>query len=350
MVTIPILAMATVLAIGQQAPPSHKPPTKAQQAQQAREKAKQEAQAKTEQTLAVQVALHRAGFSTGVIDGRGGVNTTRALEAYRQQNGSDPAPSGQPLIPYQITDQDAAGPFEQIPSDMMEQSKLEVLSYQSVAELLAERFHTTPQVLKTLNPNATMAAGESINVPNVEPFALPTKEMSMRPKEAASKPVGTTGRGDPKKPATAAAPAPAAAQKPPVTITVSRSQSSVTVTGEDGKVLFFGPVTTGSEHDPLPLGDWKVTGIYFAPPFGYNPDLFWDANPAHTKATIPPGPNGPVGVVWIDLSKEHYGIHGTPEPSTIGRTQSHGCVRLTNWDATRVALLASPGTAVRFVE
>jgi lipoprotein-anchoring transpeptidase ErfK/SrfK len=86
------------------------------------------------------------------------------------------------------------------------------------------------------------------------------------------------------------------------------------------------------------------------PVFRYNPDLFWDADPAHSKATIPAGPNGPVGVVWIDLSKEHYGIHGSPEPGRIGYSQSHGCVRLTNWDATRLADLVKKGTPVHFVE
>jgi lipoprotein-anchoring transpeptidase ErfK/SrfK len=107
-------------------------------------------------------------------------------------------------------------------------------------------------------------------------------------------------------------------------------------------------VTTGSEHDPLPIGSWKVTSVEQMPTFNYNPDLFWDADPKHAKTRIPPGPNNPVGVVWIDLSKEHYGIHGTPEPSKVGHTQSHGCVRLTNWDAQRLARWARPGTAVIF--
>jgi lipoprotein-anchoring transpeptidase ErfK/SrfK len=100
----------------------------------------------------------------------------------------------------------------------------------------------------------------------------------------------------------------------------------------------------------LPVGEWKVLGVSWNPVFNYNPDLFWDANPSHAMATIPPGPNNPVGVVWIDLSKPHYGIHGTPEPSTIGHTESHGCVRLTNWDALRLAAMVGKGTQVEFVE
>jgi len=110
------------------------------------------------------------------------------------------------------------------------------------------------------------------------------------------------------------------------------------------------PCTSGSEHDPLPIGDWKVTGVFKNPKFNYNPDLFWDAKPKDSKATIAPGPNNPVGVVWIDLSKEHYGIHGTPSPGQIGHTESHGCIRLTNWDALELAGLVEKGTPVSLVE
>jgi len=104
------------------------------------------------------------------------------------------------------------------------------------------------------------------------------------------------------------------------------------------------------EHDPLPIGEWAVTAVLRNPVFQYNPDLFLDADPAHSKATIPAGPNGPVGTVWIDISKEHYGLHGSPEPNRIGHSQSHGCVRLTNWDAARLADLVKKGTPVHFVE
>jgi lipoprotein-anchoring transpeptidase ErfK/SrfK len=142
---------------------------------------------------------------------------------------------------------------------------------------------------------------------------------------------GTTGAGD-------------------VVITVSKSSSALTVTGPSGRVVMYAPVTTGSEFDPLPIGEWKVNGVSIKPPFNYNPELFWDADPTHSKAKIPPGPNNPVGLVWIDLSKEHYGIHGTPEPTTIGKTESHGCVRLTNWDAVKLAGMVGPGTRVVFTE
>jgi lipoprotein-anchoring transpeptidase ErfK/SrfK len=131
---------------------------------------------------------------------------------------------------------------------------------------------------------------------------------------------------------------------------VTKATSALTVEDAEGRVIFFAPVTSGSQHDPLPIGEWKVTGIQFSPKFHYNPDLFWDAEPSNSKATIAPGPNNPVGVVWINLSRPHYGLHGTPEPSTIGKTTSHGCVRLTNWDAMKLASLVRPGTKVIFAE
>jgi lipoprotein-anchoring transpeptidase ErfK/SrfK len=131
-------------------------------------------------------------------------------------------------------------------------------------------------------------------------------------------------------------------------VIVSKEASIATVYDAAGAVIFHAPVTSGSERDPLPIGTWTVTAVSKNPAFNYNPDLFWDADPSHAKAKIPPGPNGPVGVVWIDISKEHYGLHGTPEPGRIGYTSSHGCVRLTNWDAARLAALVRKGTPVVF--
>jgi lipoprotein-anchoring transpeptidase ErfK/SrfK len=289
--------------------------------------------------------MDRAGFSCGIIDGRSGANTQRAVAAYRQQYKGDPSASTEPILQYQITPGDVAGPFtENIPSDLMEQSKLPGLNYRSVVEALGERFHTSPEFLRKLNPASTFAEGDTIAVPNVDPLVIPVSEAKRTANEK-PRDVGTSGRSD-------AAPAKLEAKetKEKVTVTVSRSNSSLTVTGADGRIVFFAPVTTGSQHDPLPIGDWKVNGVQHNPAFRYNPDLFWDANPSHSKATIPAGPNGPVGLIWIDISKEHYGLHGSPEPSQIGRTQSHGCVRLTNWDAVRLAGLVEPGTLVRFIE
>ena len=293
-------------------------------------------------TLAVQVALDGAGFSTGVIDGQPGANTKRAADAYREQHGKDIEPSGEPLTTYTITEEDVKGPFaERLPEDMMEKAELPALSYESPLELLAERYHTTPAVLKRLNPEASFRSGESIQVPNVEPFVVPAPRQEGTAAKNREE-TGTSGRG-----------AGGGRNTKPIdtanaVITVSKSTSALTVQDANARVIFHAPVTTGSQHDPLPIGEWKVTAVQVSPTFHYNPDLFWDADPSHAKATLKPGPNNPVGVVWIDLSKKHYGIHGTPEPQAIGKTASHGCVRMTNWDALKLAGLVQPGTKVIF--
>ena len=299
--------------------------------------------------LQLQVMLDREGFSPGAIDGKMGANTRKALALFKS-SGQVPPVAVPSTTTYRITAEDLAGPFvDQLPDDMMETAKLPSLGYTSVVEELAERFHTTPAFLQQLNRGVNFAADQDIQVPNVEPMVLPTETMSiLEPKQPkgggqrgtsqnGSQPVGTSGTQE-------------SAAEPNLVVTVSKGSSALTVTDATGRVMLYAPVTTGSTHDPLPIGEWKVTGIWLNPVFNYNPDLFWDAEPTHTRATLKPGPNNPVGVVWINLSKEHYGLHGTPEPATIGRTQSHGCVRLTNWDALRLAALAKPGTPVIFTE
>jgi len=278
-----------------------------------------------------QVLLDRQGFSPGQIDGKTGANLSHALSA--MQAAKKLQLSGQPdcetwkalggdsaeptVTSYALTDEDVKGPFEKIPPKLADQAKLDALGYQTTTELIAERFHTSPALLAQLNHGVPMTAGKTIKVPAVEPFDPNTK------------PVRDAANAD-------------------ISIQVSREESALRATRADGTLVFFAPVSSGSTHDPLPPGDWKVTGVGWHPVFHYNPDLFWDAKPKDEKATIKAGPNNPVGVVWIALNLEHYGLHGTPEPGNIGHTESHGCVRLTNWDAARVAALVKPGTPVTF--
>ncbi len=281
--------------------------------------------------VSFQVLLDRQGFSPGQIDGRTGANFSHALAALQtakslQSTGKPDCDTWKALggdtaeptvTTYTLTDGDVKGPFARIPPKLAEQAKLETLGYQSMSEELAERFHTSPALLAQLNRGAPMTAGKAIKVPGVTPF------------DPGAKLVRDTAAAD-------------------ITIQVSREESALRAMRADGTLVFFAPVSSGSVHDPLPPGDWKVTGVAAHPVFHYNPDLFWDAKPKDEKATIKAGPNNPVGVVWVALNLEHYGIHGTPEPGNIGHTESHGCVRLTNWDAARLASLVKPGTAVTF--
>jgi len=301
------------------------------------------------ETLATQVALDRAGFSPGEIDGRAGKNLQRALDAFKQSHDQPLSLLGDvpPLTEYTITDADVAGPFTpNIPPNLPDQATLDALNYRSPLELLGERFHSSPALLQQLNPQATFQqAGEKITVPNVMPFVPAAPAPAASPTSTRPAPRGQRGS-----PAQATPPAQPASPAPDATVYVTKSTSALTVEDATGKILMHAPVTSGSEHDPLPIGMWKVNGVQRNPKFHYNPELFWDATPGDRKVTLQPGPNNPVGIVWVDLSKQHYGIHGTPEPSKIGHVESHGCVRLTNWDADRLSQLVKPGTRVVFRE
>ncbi|OIP15008.1 MAG: murein L,D-transpeptidase [Comamonadaceae bacterium CG_4_9_14_3_um_filter_60_33] len=275
--------------------------------------------------LRAQVLLDRAYFPSGEIDAIYGQNLRNAIRGYQKTNGlqatgnidvptwavlnTDTAPI---LVTYTILDADVAGPFIPIPTEWPDKAKMKALGYTSAKEALGEKFHVSPKLLARLNPGKDFGrAGEEIVVPNV-----------------------TANPDLPKA----------------VKIIVDKSDRTLSLADADGKITAQFPVTTGSKYDPLPLGNWKVKGVARNPVFHYNPKLFWDADPGDTKAKIAAGPNNPVGVVWIDLTKEHYGIHGTPEPSTIGKTQSHGCIRLTNWDASAVAQSVVTGVDVLLQE
>lgn len=316
--------------------------------------------------MQVQVVLDRLGFTPGVIDGKEGLSTRNAIEGFQEAN--DLAQTGEldpatldalrqwQAIPatrmVTIPAAFAAGPFMPVPKEPEDQATMPALGYASLDEKLAERFHTTVETLRALNPPAAatnpsasvaasgdgvsadeslFAAGQTIRVPNVGHDRVDAAQVKDPDwlRTLISLGVGT--------------------DQPKIErIVVSKSKGTLRAYDAADKLVAVYTATMGSQHDPLPLGRWKVNGISFNPKFHYNPALFWDASPGEKKATLPPGPNGPVGVVWIDLSKPHYGIHGTPRPETIGRAESHGCVRLTNWDAARLAQMVHAGTTVLF--
>ena len=315
--------------------------------------------------MQAQVVLDRLGFTPGVVDGRNGLSTRNAISGFQEANDMpvtgklDPATtdalakwSNIPATRLVTIPADfAAGPFVKLPEEPADQAKLPTLGYESLDEKLAERFHTTVATLAELNPLAPepspaasgaspvpgaplpsrFAAGQQIRVPNIGHDQIEPADVKNARwlNTMASLGVGSDQ--------------PAATK-----IVVSKSKGTLKTFDESGKLIGMFTATMGSTNDPLPLGQWKILGTAYNPPFHYNPKLFWDVSDTQTKELLPPGPNSPVGVAWIDLNKEHYGIHGTPRPETIGRAESHGCVRLTNWDVARLAQMVSQKTQVLF--
>ena len=296
--------------------------------------------------LHVQVLLDHLGFGPGVIDGKGGMTLKTALRGFQGARGLkvtgdiDPATLKalyryrklRPVRVLAVSAADAAGPYQgPIPKDPAAQAQLPAMGYADALEKLAEKFHTTPETLAALNPGAQILPGAKLRFPNVLP-ASRDYDPKLKPEWRQTLSDLNVGARQPE------------AKR----IVVDKSEGVLKVYGENDKLLAQFPATMGSQHDPLPLGDWKIQGAAYNPPFHYNPDLFWDANDKDRKQLLPPGPNGPVGVIWLDLSKPHYGIHGTPHPEQIGRAESHGCIRLTNWDAARLSLMVKPGTPAHF--
>jgi lipoprotein-anchoring transpeptidase ErfK/SrfK len=297
--------------------------------------------------MRAQVVLDRLGFSPGVIDGKEGQSYKLALAAWQESRGLtasgqlDPA-TQQALFQGQaaattrlvvIPEAFARGPFvRDLPHRTADLARYEHLGYRSMTEALAERFHTTPDTLVALNgPSTALGAGRTVRVPGIANVPLATIEGDERGWADTLQRLGV-----------------AAEQPEAERIVIDKSEGTLRVYDKADKLIAQFPVTTGSAHDPLPLGNWTIKGESRNPDYQYDPDLFWDASKNDKAKRLAPGPNGPVGVVWIDLSKDHYGIHGTPEPQTIGRTESHGCVRLTNWDAARLAQMVHTGTKVVF--
>ncbi|MCB2048601.1 MAG: murein L,D-transpeptidase [Novosphingobium sp.] len=324
--------------------------------------------------MQMQVVLDRLGFTPGVVDGREGLSTRNAISGFQESRdlevtGKLDEATKQALHEWSnipatrlvtIPADFAAGPFTKTPDGAREQARLDRLGYQSLEEKLAERFHTTSETLRELNPN--LSSGDA---PHSAASATPEPSGSPSPEASSSNSIYYAGQqirvpnigADKIEPgkvddqswlATLQSLGVGSTQPQAAKIVVSKSKETLKVFDEAGKLVGMYTATMGSSHDPLPLGDWKITGVAHNPDFAFDPTLLWDVPDSAEKQRLPPGPNGPVGVAWIDLSKEHYGIHGTPEPQTIGRVQSHGCVRLTNWDVARLAQMVSTKTQVLF--
>jgi lipoprotein-anchoring transpeptidase ErfK/SrfK len=291
-------------------------------------------------TLQLQILLDLAGFSPGIIDGEWGINAAKAMTFFTKPDNKDRLTGDSPpavtsvdrdtyerlrvaarerplLLHYTIAASDVAGPFTTIPESVYQQAKLNCLCYSSPLELLSEKFHVSRKLLAELNPRVNfdkLKRGTVIVVPNVNTgnVALPQDTAII------------------------------------ARVIISKKHYWTHAVDADGKIIYHFPSTLGAGYDPSPTGDFKVTWVSRDPSFKYQPKLFAEVPDTDPEAKLPAGPNSPVGVVWMSLSKPHYGIHGTNNPETIGYANSHGCVRLTNWDALRLSDLVDIGTPVQF--
>ena len=315
-----------------------------------------------------QVLMSAHGFSPGVIDGKKGESFQLALKGFQEARGLPKSgeldgatrrallearrPS---TVMVKLGPDDVGGRFfPQFPTDPEAQAKLPFLGYRNMLEKLAERYHTTPRTIVALNgPDKKIGLGQTLRLPNVvaargDYEGTPGKGGNvMRLLNVDSnQPQGDYVVVDKSEgvlkvyrgtvPAGSAGPA-----------AKSGGNNASEEPGQARTLVAAFPVTMGSKEYPLPIGRWKATTYAFLPPFKYQPKLL--NNPKSDRdLQLPPGPNGPVGVAWLDLTKEHYGIHGTNEPQTIGRAESSGCIRMANWDVMRLARMMKPGFTAIF--
>lgn len=310
--------------------------------------------------MQLQVVLDRLGFSPGVVDGKTGLSTTNALRGFQEARGLKPTGERDAATKAALGEWDkipatrvvtvpasyVETSFAPLPDKAGDQSKLATMGYESLLEKLAERFHTTPDVLRGLNPEAGLAAPDAPETAAAPAIAAGTK---LRVPNVGSDHIVAANVDNADWLATLSSLGVGSDQPKADRIEVSKKAGTMKIFGADEKLIALFTVTTGSAHDPLPIGKWKVRGVGRNPDYAFDPALLRGVAASEGKHRLPPGPNNPVGVVWIDLNKEHYGLHGTPEPQNIGRTESNGCVRLTNWDAARLAQMVSVGTKVDFV-
>jgi lipoprotein-anchoring transpeptidase ErfK/SrfK len=322
---------------------------------------KKRSDAEIEAATRLQVFLDRANFSPGKIDGHYSDFTLKALALYRQSRGEPvtPRPStpntvpdlsgidvgsvGPVVIQYTLTEADLqnVGP---VPSAVREKAKLKALLYRDVGEEIAEKFHCDEKFLGELNPGRNGGAlkpGDQVRVPNVEPFELgavkdlkPGSEIT--PEVANDIPDEPEQKPDPNS-------EPAAATKASVKVDVKTNMLGVF---DGDKIIAAYPVTVGSKQTATPIGEWKVRGVAKLPTFRYDERMLKHGERSKNFHILPPGPNNPVGVVWIALNKRGIGIHGTDDPNTIGQAVSHGCIRLANWDVIRLAGRVKAGVPV----
>ncbi len=300
-----------------------------------------------------QVLMSAHGFSPGVIDGKKGESFRLALNSFQESRGLaktgtlDGATRRALLeanrpstVNVTLTSDDVGGEFVYpFPSDPEKQAELDSLAYRNMLEKLAERYHTTPDTIVALNgPDALIGVGKTLRLPNVVPTATDFDGVA-GDGAAALKALNvdsTQPQGDY-----------VVVDKSEGVLKVYKGDVPAADGKADGQLVAAFPVTMGSARYPLPIGRWKATTYAYMPPFKYQPEIL--NNPKTDKELdLPPGPNGPVGVAWLDLTKEHYGIHGTNEPSTIGRAESSGCIRMTNWDVLRLSRMMKPGFTAIF--